>query len=183
MPSAFIEYIEYSIKTKCYISVQLFDRNLEMLLFLEVKKYFYFNGHIVSLWSLWAFSPKPSSVCWAAVMGGGGTVSEFDVCMVERMCFREEETSQQIRFSLVGGGGGVCQSPRVAARLGLTGSEVDFRTFQPPEGKLAGHWTRFRLDDNQTATLQRHKILFDFGSGHRTSQIHQVGDDQNKSTD
>lgn len=104
MPSAFIKYIEYCIKTKCYISVQLFDTNLEMLLFLEVKKYFYFNGHIVSILGLWSLLTH-AFFCLLSCCDGGVTLSQFDVCIVERMRFREEETSGQIRFSLFGVGG------------------------------------------------------------------------------
>lgn len=63
-------------------------------------------------------------------MTGGGTttVSEFDVCVVERMRFREEEVSEQIRFSLLGGWGVLCHAPRAATSLGLTRSEVDDKT-------------------------------------------------------
>lgn len=59
-------------------------------------------------------------------MTGGATVSEFDVCIAERMRFREEEMSELIRFSLFqgGGDGGFCYAPR----LGLTCSEADDKT-------------------------------------------------------
>lgn len=36
-------------------------------------------------------------------MTGGG--AEFDVCIVERMHFREEEASEQIGFGILFGGG------------------------------------------------------------------------------
>lgn len=52
-------------------------------------------------------------------MTGVGGVSEFDVCVVERMRFREEEVSEQIRFSLLGGVGGALSRPQSSNQSGL----------------------------------------------------------------
>lgn len=131
MPSAFIKYIEYCIKTKCYISVQLFDTNLEMLLFLEVKKYFYFNGHIVSILSLWSLLTH-AFFCLLSCCDGGVTVSQFDVCIVERMCFREEETSGQIRFLLFRGG----SQSQGGSQAGLDSLRGRLQNFWTPKRKV-----------------------------------------------
>lgn len=86
----------------------------------------------------------------------------------------------RLDFHCSGGGGG-CHSLRVAARLGLTLSEVDYTTFEPPKRKVKQVIKR----DSDWLTikrrfLERYKILFHFGSCHSSSQIHQIGDDQNK---
>lgn len=180
MPSAFITYIEYCIKTKCYISVQLFDTNLEMLLFLEVKKYFYFNGHIVSILSLWSLLTH-AFFCLLSCCDGGVTVSQSDVCIVERMRSREEETSVQIRFSLFGcGGGGVTVPGWQPGWAWLSQREIT-KLLNPQTESKAGQLKR--VSDWMTIKQQFWSVteyFIDFGSCHGSSQIHQTGDDQNK---
>lgn len=101
-----------------------------MLLFLEVKKYLYVNGHIVSILSLKSLLTHAFFCLLSCCDQRGGRII-FDVCIVERTRFREEETSEQMRCLLLGS----CRAPRAVARLGSTRSEVDDKTLYPPPSR------------------------------------------------